>query len=271
MTYNVSQKDRDKAVTRDHALKLAFELVIAEKLEKEFNTFVKEFEKSIKRFNHPPSTIEHRENIKNILLKHYDDVSAKFSKQIVDELGIPNENDQIQQTINFRTSIHNILRADRNAYRIAITTQKNIHDSLVKAVMAAATAGIVLTREKLAEDAAFLLKNTLQNRIETISISETQNPAEHAKFSEIQALESHSANFPRIEEPINIKKKEKMWRAVLDSRTRITHAEADGQVVEFGRPFTVGGEKLRFPGDDGLGASIANTINCRCSSIIIVY
>lgn len=53
----------------------------------------------------------------------------------------------------------------------------------------------------------------------------------------------------------------KIWDATLDSRTRPAHAEADGQIVEWGEDFTVMGEQLPCPGVHG---SASNVINCRC-------
>lgn len=55
------------------------------------------------------------------------------------------------------------------------------------------------------------------------------------------------------------------WAAVEDHRTRPAHAEADGQVIEQGGTFTVGGEQLRFPGDPN--GSAWNVINCRCVAL----
>lgn len=52
------------------------------------------------------------------------------------------------------------------------------------------------------------------------------------------------------------------WVAILDTHTRIAHAEADGQRRAPGQAFEVGGESLRFPGDP-LG-DLDNVINCRC-------
>lgn len=53
------------------------------------------------------------------------------------------------------------------------------------------------------------------------------------------------------------------WIATRDGRTRDDHAEADGQVVTIGVPFTVGGEPLAYPGDPA--GSPENTISCRCT------
>lgn len=58
---------------------------------------------------------------------------------------------------------------------------------------------------------------------------------------------------------------QKRWMATHDNRTRHYHAEADGQIVDNDKPFTVGGEKLMFPGDGSMGASGFNLYNCRCS------
>lgn len=52
------------------------------------------------------------------------------------------------------------------------------------------------------------------------------------------------------------------WVAILDSHTRLAHAEADGQRQPLGTPFSVGGEELRYPGDPQ--GSPDNVINCRC-------
>lgn len=53
------------------------------------------------------------------------------------------------------------------------------------------------------------------------------------------------------------------WIATFDNRTRDDHAGADGQIVNIGDPFDVGGEPLAYPGDPA--GSAANTVNCRCT------
>ncbi len=58
---------------------------------------------------------------------------------------------------------------------------------------------------------------------------------------------------------------EKEWLATLDAKTRDEHAMADGQVVGVDESFTVGGEKLMYPGDRN--GSPWNTYNCRCTMI----
>lgn len=55
------------------------------------------------------------------------------------------------------------------------------------------------------------------------------------------------------------------WIATRDHRTRKWHGKADGQRVGIDEAFTVGGEKLMFPGDTSHGASGWNIYNCRCA------
>ncbi len=60
----------------------------------------------------------------------------------------------------------------------------------------------------------------------------------------------------------------KEWVATYDGRTRLSHADADGQVVRQDDTFDVGGEALAYPGDPR--ASTANICNCRCASVAII-
>lgn len=59
----------------------------------------------------------------------------------------------------------------------------------------------------------------------------------------------------------------KQWVATVDTRTRETHAEADGQVVPLDEPFDIGGYPLDFPGDPAGPAE--EVVNCRCTLIYV--
>ncbi len=58
----------------------------------------------------------------------------------------------------------------------------------------------------------------------------------------------------------------KQWVAVGDSRTRSTHASANGQRVHMDEKFNIGGAEMDYAGDPAGGAK--NVINCRC---VIIY
>ena len=55
----------------------------------------------------------------------------------------------------------------------------------------------------------------------------------------------------------------KTWLASFDSRTRETHADANGQRVPFAEPFIVGGHPAVHPGDPRLPPG--ELVNCRCT------
>lgn len=57
----------------------------------------------------------------------------------------------------------------------------------------------------------------------------------------------------------------KTWLSTRDGRTRLSHAAANGQTVDFVAPFTVGGAKLDYPGDPDAPAS--ERVNCRCTLV----
>lgn len=60
---------------------------------------------------------------------------------------------------------------------------------------------------------------------------------------------------------------EKVWLATIDSATRETHADADGQRVPVDQPFVVGGFELDFPGDPG--GPPEEVIQCRCTMLLV--
>ncbi len=62
-------------------------------------------------------------------------------------------------------------------------------------------------------------------------------------------------------------KVQKKWVATKDFRTRHDHGMADGQIVEYDKPFIIGGYKMMFPGDSSMGASGHEIYNCRCRMV----
>lgn len=61
----------------------------------------------------------------------------------------------------------------------------------------------------------------------------------------------------------------KSWDATGDARTRPDHLQMEGQEVALDQPFRApDGSLLMYPGDSSLGASGAQTIQCRCRNNI---
>lgn len=62
------------------------------------------------------------------------------------------------------------------------------------------------------------------------------------------------------EQGINMKK---VWIAVMDGRTRVSHVILDGQVQDIDKPFKVDGKSIMQPGDHNAPGELV--YNCRCS------
>lgn len=60
---------------------------------------------------------------------------------------------------------------------------------------------------------------------------------------------------------------EKEWVSTPDERTRSWHSAVNGQKRPIDEPYVVRGEYLMFPGDDSLGASADNVVQCRCVEV----
>ncbi len=105
------------------------------------------------------------------------------------------------------------------------------------------------------------------NRAPTISATYTQVSAEGTKSIERQAVLSRRNGFNAALAGIKPLTDDEIWVTVGDEVVRPAHVEADGQVKKNGT-FVVKDQLLRFPGDTSLGATLDNTVNCRCSAVM---
>lgn len=87
-----------------------------------------------------------------------------------------------------------------------------------------------------------------RTRARVIARTETHNAANAASLEAVNALE--------------LEQVQKEWISVEDSRTRESHAAADGQLVPVDSSFVVGAARLDHPGDPSGPAG--EIINCRC-------
>lgn len=117
-------------------------------------------------------------------------------------------------------------------------------------------------RRFVADNSASIFRERANARIDTIALTETQQPAERSKMDTALAFDFVTPE-EEVSEQLASKKE---WNAILDNRVRAAHALADGQIQDISAPFIVNGEKLNIPGDTSMGASASNTINCRCSA-----
>lgn len=57
----------------------------------------------------------------------------------------------------------------------------------------------------------------------------------------------------------------KVWASALQETTRESHRSANGQRRKINEPFSVGGDRLDFPGDSSHDAEAGNIVNCECT------
>lgn len=112
--------------------------------------------------------------------------------------------------------------------------------------------------ERINEDALYIAETTKNNL--DIPFFTSPDRARLVAENETQSL-CNLSEFDRAKEQ-GFKYKE--WLAMLDERTRETHAMADGQKVDIDTPFIVGDSLMMFPTDTSLGATPQEIINCRC-------
>ena len=265
---NTTKQERQKNAQKEHNLKLMLEASLIAAIRPLFLALSSQFITRYTTLQLFPSTEAFNEAMLLALREHYKIVAKRFGTRIVNELGKPGNHEDVLKEIARATDLQHEVRSQQSSRIITQTTQKDMRESLNTTLSDAAQAGEALTHKQIAARASLKFDAKSLGRLTTISITETQNPAEHAKQSEVNALDKHDA----IIEGVRLKdvKKAKQWISILDNVTRDAHVEADGQVVPFDQPYVVMGQNLMYPGDQSLGATIENIINCRCSSIIMI-
>jgi hypothetical protein len=108
-----------------------------------------------------------------------------------------------------------------------------------------------LYEDLAAKDESYKFDNIAQ-RLDDEMTSETEVITQVSSASNMGALEGAYDEYEY-----------KQWNAILDNKTRETHAEANGQIVPIDSLFAVGLELMMHPGD--MSADPGEWKNCRCS------
>ncbi len=270
MAYNTSSRDKNKAAFRDTAVKMKQENKIHNALSAGyFLPIAKDFSKTYSKTGTLPNLMLHNMNLNNILDKQYNSTQNKFISQVRDSLGQPENAEEINDQIQSSAKAQKDKDVFITGQSIANTTHNSLQNAVKKVVVGAAIAGIFLSHRQVAKKARANFRDDYNGRLPSISVTQTQQAAEGAKYAEVNDLDRNNAIFPHIIPSIALSKTtiKKTWITVLDSRTRHSHVLADGQTVLFNEAYTVMGQKLKYPGDSSLGATAGNIINCRCSSV----
>lgn len=190
-------------------------------------------------------------------------------------------------------------RAFIQAGRIDKTTNKYLLRSIELARAEIAQAGELFPSvTEINRIAANIMRGYNKNRVGGIAVFETQALTEkirdeltkisqemmtNAIFEENQELAREAAELaesqryseiaddigkvPAGELFIIAKLLMKTWVTMGDKKVRPWHVRANFQTVPENEPFIVKNERLMFPGDTSLGASLDNVSGCRCNKV----
>ncbi len=274
MSYNGTARARQESALRDLRLKLMLE----ENFTKNIRIFLKNsYGEALSIYAESGKIIRFslfRACLSKIIYKQYRIVQKYFSHQMRDEVkkkytfyiqkkSVNTVNDSIQ----FALEAFALSQSDQGAMQILSTSQTS-YEKIINDVASEYLQGdIPLNYDEIANEAKKELNKNATSRAKTISITETQNAAENAKFTEAERIYREDL-YENYNDEILFENEDstKDWETVGDDRVRPIHEEADGQRVNINDPFEVGGEFLMYPRDDSLGASESNIIRCRCSA-----
>lgn len=238
--------------------------------------------KSVARTGALPEMEAFQSELEQILLSHYRIVGDVFIDGI-NQMVQDEEEHAVISTKSYHPGIETLGRrkqfvvvdkyfrtqASSVSGKITAVTKKEAIGALEIAKSAAFKPGAVsLDMVDIAGDTGATFRRRMNGRSTGLVRINTNNPAEAAKMTQISILRGEE---PQISGG-GPSDGTKTWNNMGDSRVRFpgkdskfNHQNAS-QTVKMGEPFTVSGEKLRFPGDTSMGASLGNVVNCRCSA-----
>jgi len=222
----------------------------------------------------------YKDELAVILFRHYKKVGAFFSSHLQRTLRSTEYEDEKDQEVvaalqEERSKIELTITAllSKTYKRMSIlhstyilnTTNKVTSEVVMDAVLDLSRDNTIASNEEVAILAGKQLRRKNKSRIGTISETETQDAAGEAKQTEATELSRSARRNPLLGTLFLDFKK--TWVSMGDNRVRNAHRIANGQEVGINDAFRVGGELLRYPADTSLGASLWNTIRCRCLSL----
>ncbi|MFC3816560.1 phage minor head protein [Lysobacter sp. GCM10012299] len=250
-------------------LKLELEVALKPKLLKLFRRIAREFRTAVAKTGRPQEAAQYRDAFAAVIAVHDKKVQSAFRARALrtTKSAEPVEDDSDAEALALLLLLWRTDQAAAAAVQITETNVGQMDDAIVEARaqlqqerVQAATDGKVTapaSNREVAALAAVLLLRKFNARAPLIALTETQAAAESTKFIEAEhESEAAGEGKPR-----------KRWATVGDRLVRGTHADANGQTVDFDTAFIVGGAQLRYPGDRSLGAPASETMNCRCAAL----
>jgi len=201
-----------------------------------------------------------------ILRDHYRAIARQFDTTTRDDLKSAHLRLETKQEENIDKDIVGFINihSQQQADQILLTTERNLQSIEAKIVNEANTSGIIVATRNIGSQIQSRFNENSDNRINTISATETQTVSETIKLLEASTVAAIISLVPGTQEMF------KTWNTVLDEKTRLSHVLADRQRVRANQPFRVQGQNLKVPGDMSLGATIDNIAGCRCVAVFNV-
>lgn len=261
-------------VHRKHALEFPFKT----KLRKFFRKMAGDVRLSLSVVRQPMNLAIYQPELVSILREHYRLTSNSFlkigqeslAKHLVVDKGIfdcfgkkvalVNENKIAENQVQLEVNNNNNQRSDTQASIILHTTERVLSRSIERVNSRSIENGETLSNDEFAALAAKDFNASNFNRVETIAVTETQMMSEGTK--ETQAVIVGGALL--ASGIFAASKSTKTWNSILDEKTRKSHVTADLQTVKTSEVFIVQAQRLNFPGDTSMGATMDNIAGCRC-------
>lgn len=267
----------------DVRVKLYWEERVAKEFRREFRRMGDDYEAVYAHTGKPISMATYEHAMVSVLHDSYRKISGAFKENIRSNVS-PTINARLKgpavaAAVDHALTTAFAARAKKQAKIILDTTQERMNAELMRVY--AEDGGYEMGQAAVAAAMGKWFRDSAQGRAVGIATTETNYTAEFSKATEARAVKKAltaksllgiltGVKARVVFAPVSAESLRKTWVSQLDDRTRPAHAEADFQDVDFDEPFNVGGEQMMEPGDDSMGASDENLINCRCTAVFHV-
>ena len=286
---NLSNREKRELSEQYDKNKRVFERSLARDLTAFFAFISTEVFASFATSGLPPNMTEYQEELAAILKKSYRKTGTFFShhiQRLMSEVEPDSEeheellNDVQEERSNLEAALLLLLipfynrQSREQAQFILRTTQKIIRDEQIKVLTDVALeeaeslqAGQAISDSQVSQvevsrRISKQVNKRNRNRVDGISSDQVGDVAQVAKQTEADEVVKVADQVGIAIDP------RKEWVTVGDSRVRRPHQRANGQQRPLDGLYNVGGDMLKYPKDRSHGASLDNTINCRCDSVV---
>ena len=242
---------------------------------------LRDYKASIRAFGRPQDASRYEKQWSGLLDAQYDRVQRAFRGNVIDgSIGksmiaylTKQSPERMESLIDIALLNWRNTQSDLVAGLITDTNQEQFDVGLQRAREALVEEEEEVNPTSLALAAGAIVGRQFRVRTSTIAQTETQSAAENTKSTEAAVIAGRvPVGVLPIPEPLPFEPEperlpiNKQWITVGDNRVRASHVATNGVTVDENANFTVGGDLLKYPGDNSQGASAAQFINCRCSA-----